>query len=175
MSWVPLQSVIEIPPSHGNIQPYNVVFDIDLANNPSTALTAGTSANVSFALTSPPSGGRSLRSVAAVALSAPHTLEIAHSQRSISGLRYAATNQPAPDLIVDSHLVRVDKALPLTTLGISDPQQRVRYGARLVLEVPRAGADAPSVQSVMDQILRIMVLLNPSSNAGLVRLLNGEA
>lgn len=151
------------------------MFDIDLANNPATALTAGTAANLSFSLTSPPANGRSLRSVAAVALSAPHTLEIAHSTRSLSGLRYSATNQVAPDLIIDSHMVRIDKVLPLPTLGISDPQQRVKYGARLVVEVPRAGADAPSTQLIMDTILRVCVMLNPSSNAGLVRLLNGEA
>lgn len=151
------------------------MFDIDLANNPNTALTAGTSASKTFSLTSPPSNGRSLRSVAADALTSPLTLEIAHNTRSVKGLRYATTKQTAPDVIIDSHLVRFDKHLPLPTLGISDPNFQVKTSARLVLEVPRAGADAPSTQAVMDLALRLMVLLNPSSNAGLVRLLNGEA
>lgn len=151
------------------------MFDIDLANNPSTALTAGTSASKTFSLTSPPSNQRSLRSVASDALSAPHTLEIAHGVRAIRGLRFSATRASAPDVIVDTHMVRIDKHLPLPTLGIADPQFLVKYGARIVFEVPRAGADAPSAQLIMDQALRLLVMLNPSSNAGLIRLLNGEA
>lgn len=150
------------------------MFDNDVTNNPSTVLTAGTSANLSFGLQTLPAATRSVRSVAAVALSAPHTLEIGHSQRSIKGLRYTDSKQLTPDIIVDSHLVRFDKHLPLPTLGVSDPLLQVKYGARLVIEVPRVGADAPTTQQVMDQILRCVVLLNPSSNAGLVRLLNGE-
>lgn len=151
------------------------MFDIDLANNPSSPLTVGTNSAKTFSLVKASDGSRSVRSVAADALSAPHTLEIAHSTRSVKGLRYSATRAPAPDVIIDTHLVRVDKHLPLPTLGIGDPNFSVKYGARLVIEVPRAGADAPSTQLIMDQILRLVVMLNPSSNAGLVRLLNGEA
>jgi hypothetical protein len=152
----------------------HVMFDIDLANNPNTALTAGTAGNKTFSLVSPPSGGRSLRSVAAQILSEPLTLEIAHSTRSLKGLRYAATSQVAPDIILDSHMTRFDWHTPLTTLGIADPSFACKTSARLVIEVPRAGADTPTTQEIMDLILRNLVLLNPSTNAGLVRLLNGE-
>lgn len=151
------------------------MFDIDTANNPSTALTAGTSANLTFSLVQGLDGKKAVRSVASVATSAPHSLTIAHSERAIKGLRYASTRNTAPDVIIDHHMVRIDKFLPLTTAGIADPQFLVNYGAYLVVMAPRVGADAPSTQLLMDQILRIAVLLNPSSNAGLTRLLNGEA
>lgn len=151
------------------------MFDIDLADNPATALTAGTSANLTFSLVQGLDGSKSVRSVAAVATSAPHNLQIAHSTRAVKGLRYSSTRNVAPDVLIDHHMVRVDKFCPLTTLGIADPQFLVNYGAYLVVMAPRVGADAPSTQLLMDSILRLLVILNPSANSGLTRLLNGEA
>jgi hypothetical protein len=151
------------------------MFDIDLADNPSTALTVGTNANLTFSLTGGLDGSKGVRSVAAVATSAPHVLTIAHQVRAVKGLRYASTRNVAPDVLIDHHSVSIDKWLPLTTAGIADPQFLVNYGAMLIVRAPRAGADAPTTQLLMDNILRLLVILNPSSNAGLTRLLNGEA
>lgn len=152
------------------------MFDLALANNPATALTVGTSANLSFDLVPMPrDAATSVRSVAAVATTAPHTLKIGHSQRAVKGLRFGSTNVPAQPILIDRHLVRVDKVAPTPTLGIADPAFQITYGAQVVIEVPRLAGDTPSAQNIMDQLLRILVLLNPSSNAGLVKLLNGEA
>lgn len=118
--------------------------------------------------------GQSIRSVASVATTAPHILKIGHSTRSIKGLRYSATKQQSPDVVIDRHLVRIDKVAATPTLGLSDPTFSITYGAQLVIEVPRIGADTPATQLVMDQILRIISMLNPSGNAGLIQLLNGE-
>jgi hypothetical protein len=154
---------------------YNVMFDIDLSNNPSTALTAGTSSALTFALVSAPTAGsQSVRSVASVATTAPHVMKISHSVRLVKSLKYAANKQNAPDVVIDRHLVRVDKVAPTPTLGYSDPNFGITYGAQLVIEVPRIGADTPSAQLVMDQVLRCLVMLNPSSNAGLIKLMNNE-
>lgn len=151
------------------------MFDADLVTNPATALTAGTSSALTFSLkTGAGNGKQSLRSVAAVATTAPHEIEVAHSQSRVSGLRYTSGNAPTADIIVDRHRFAVKKAIPLTTLGISDPNYLANYGAALTVWLPRVGADTPSTQLVMDQILRILVSLNPSSNAGLTKLLNGE-
>jgi hypothetical protein len=153
------------------------MFDVELSNNPSTALTAGASSAVIFSLLQAPSagtGGQSIRSVAAVSTTAPHVLKIGHTTRSVKGIRYTANKAAAPDVVIDRHLIRIDKVAPTPTLGYSDPSNQITYGAQLVVEVPRIGADTPSTQLVMDQILRILVMLNPSSNAGLIKLLNGE-
>lgn len=151
------------------------MFEIELSNNPSTALTVGTSANLVFSLVSTPmAGGQSVRSVSAVATTAPHTLKVGHSTRFIKGMKYAANKSAAPDVTIDRHLIRVDKVAATPTLGISDPNFQLTYGAQIVIEVPRLGADTPTTQSVMDQLLRLLVVLNPSSSAGLLRLLNGE-
>lgn len=151
------------------------MFAVDLTNNPSVPLTVGTNSTLNFSLLTAPAGsGQTVRSVASVALTAPHILKIGHSTRSIKGLRYAATKQSAPDVIIDRHLVRFDKVAPTPTLGFSDPSFQITYGAQLVVEVPRIGADSPTTQQVMDQVLRIVTMLNPSSNAGLIQLLNGE-
>lgn len=149
------------------------MFDADLANNPNTALTAGTSSNLTFSLkTGAGSGVESLRAVGSVATTNPHQIKIAHSTRRISGLRLTSGNELANDIVVDRHLIRVDKNVSVT--GVSDPDFRVNYGAQLVVELPRIGGDTPTTQLVMDQILRLLVALNPSTNAGLIRLLNGE-
>lgn len=151
------------------------MFDIELSNNPATALTAGTSGALTFSLQSAPTGGgQSVRSVAAVATTAPHTLKVGHTTRLVKGLKYAANKTAAPDVIIDRHLVRLDKVKDTPTLGISDPNFNITYGVQIVVEVPRLGADTPTTQSVMDQILRALVMLNPSSNAGLIKLLNNE-
>lgn len=150
------------------------MFDNDLANNPATALTVGTAANLTFTLQSSPSGGQSKRSVASVATTSPHIMTVGHSTRAVRGLKYAANKNAAPDVIVDRHLIRVDKHAPTPTLGYSDPSYALTYGAQLVVEVPRLGADTPATQLVMDQILRLVVALNPSSSAGLIRFLNWE-
>lgn len=151
------------------------MFAIDLTNSPSAPLTAGTASVLNFSLLSAPMGaGQSIRSVATVATTAPHTLKIGHSTRSIKGLRYSATKQQSPDVIIDRHLVRVDKVAATPTLGLSDPTFAITFGAQLVIEVPRIGADTPTPQLVMDQILRIVTMLNPSGNAGLIQLMNGE-
>lgn len=151
------------------------MFDADLSNNPATALTAGTSSALTFSLkTGAGNGKESLRSVAAVATTAPHQLLIQHSTSRVSGLRYTSGNATSADILVDRHRMSILKNIPLTTLGIADPQFAVNYGAALTVTLPRVGADTPSTQLVMDQILRLLVALNPSTNAGLTKLLNGE-
>lgn len=115
-----------------------------------------------------------MRSVAAVATTAPHQIQIQHSVSRIAGLRYSSGNAQSADILVDRHRFAVMKNIPLTTLGIADPQFLVNYGAALTITLPRVGADTPSTQLIMDQILRILVSLNPSTNAGLTKLLNGE-
>lgn len=150
------------------------MFDIDLVNSPATALTVGTASSLTFSSQGMPAGSASIRSVASVATTAPHIMKINHSTRMVKNLKYAATRAAAPDVIIDRHLVRVDKVALTPTLGYSDPNFGITYGAQLVVEVPRLGADTPAPQLVMDQILRILVMLNPSSNAGLLRLLNNE-
>jgi len=152
------------------------MFDLELSNNPATALTVGTAGALTFSLQSPASpGGQSIRSVSAVATTAPHTLKIGHSTRLVKNMRYTATKASAPDVIIDRHLIRVDKVIAAPTWGLSDPNYGITTGAQLVVEVPRLGAtDTPSTQMVMDQILRVIVALNPTSNAGLLKLLNNE-
>lgn len=151
------------------------MFDADLSNNPNTALTAGTASALTFSLkTGGGNGTESLRSVASMATTAPHQLKISHATRRIAGLRYTSGNAAAADLMVDQHRISILKNIPLTTLGIADPQFLANYGAALTVTLPRVGADTPSTQLVMDQILRLIVALNPSSNAGLIKLLNGE-
>lgn len=150
------------------------MFDAELSNNPSTALTAGTSSAVTFSLKTGGNSNESLRSVASVATTLPHELKIQHSVSRIPGLRYTSGNVLANDLIVDRHNMSVRKAIALTNLGIADPEYKANYGASLSVWVPRVGADTPSTQLVMDQILRLLVALNPSTNAGLIKLLNGE-
>lgn len=153
----------------------NVMFDADLTNNPNTALTAGTAASLVFALkTGAGSGTESLRSVAAVATTAPYQLKIAHSTSRVSGLRYTSGNILGADIVVDRHNMSFLKNIPLTTLGIADPNFAVNYGASLTVSLPRVGADTPSTQLIMDNILRMLVILNPSTNAGLTKFLNGE-
>lgn len=150
------------------------MFDAELANNPSTALTAGTSSAATFSLKTGGNANESLRSVASTATTAPHQLKIAHSTSRISGLRYTSGNVLSTDIIVDRHNMSILKHAPLTTLGIADPEWKSNYGASLTITVPRIGADTPSTQLIMDQVLRLLVALNPSSNAGLIKLLNGE-
>lgn len=152
------------------------MFDISLSNDPATALTAGTSSNKVFDLIPMPrDGGVSVRSVAATALTQMHTLKIGHSQRVVKGLRFASTNVTAQPIVIDRHLVRVDRVALTPTLGIADPGNQITYGAQTVIEVPRLGGDTPTHQLIMNELLRIVVLLNPGSNAGLIKLVNGES
>lgn len=150
------------------------MFDIDLVNSPATALTVGTASSLTFSAQQMPAGGASIRSVGSVATTAPHTIKISHSTRVVKNFRYAATKAAAPDVIIDRHLVRTDKVILTPTLGYADPNFGITSGCQLVFEVPRLGADTPTTQSVMDHALRLLVMLNPSSNAGLIRLLNNE-
>jgi hypothetical protein len=152
------------------------MFDTDLANNPATALSAGTAANLTFSLLSTPSNGdgSSVRSVASVALTAPHTCTIAHGFRRVKGLRFSASNIAAPDIVIDRHIVNFRKVAATPTLLIADPEFKIAYSGQVTLEVPRLGADTPTTALVMDQLLRALVMLNPGANAGAVKLLNGE-
>jgi hypothetical protein len=152
----------------------NVMYDSNLSNNPATALTAGTSAALTFSEKADyelMKQGKSLRAVSAVALTAPHTLQIGHSVRYVDVV--FASTKVKTRVAIDRHLVRFDKVCLTPTLGLYDPEYKITCGFQGVWEVPRIGADSPAYQLLMDQYMRVGALTNPSSNAGLIELCNG--
>jgi hypothetical protein len=152
-------------------------FDIELTNNSATALTAGTSNSLVFSKREDPRAkttGNVYRSVAAVQTTLPHVMTIGHSTRVLKGLRLA-TGLSGPPIIFDRHMVRIDKCIDISSLGILDPEYLVNRAFWAIWEIPRLGALSPTAQLHMDDALRVMALTNPSSNAGFIKLANGES
>lgn len=144
----------------------------DLTLNPSTAIAAGTNAATVYALLSA-TQGKSQRSVASVATTAPKVFQIAHSTRSAKAFKTAANaSVPAPDIIFDRHLVRLDENVVQTTH--IDPEFRVNRSVQLVLEVPRLGASTPTPTQIADSLKALVSMLDASTQANLIRILNNE-
>jgi hypothetical protein len=143
--------------------------------NPSTAFTPGASNALDFAWVQPTAkdNGQVVRSVAAVKLTAPHILRIGHSSRKVNVL-YTSTKVGVP-VIIDRHFVSLSKVRLAPTMGLHDPDGLIVSQVGLWYEVPRIGADSPTAQNMMDEQSRLNALTNPSSNAGLIALMNGES
>lgn len=145
----------------------------DLILDSSTAIAAGTSNSTTYSLLGGNSSSRSIRSVAAVATTNPKTFTTAHSVRTEKGFKTAANQSvPAPDLVFDRHLCRLDTNVVQTQC--LDPNKRVTRSIQLVVETPRLGAESPTVVQLMDDLLSIVAMLRASTNANFVRLLNNE-
>lgn len=145
----------------------------DLTLNSATAISAGSSNALVFSLLGGNSPTASLRSVAAVSTTNPVTFKIAHSVRVEKGFKTVANQSvPAPDITFDRHLVRRDSSVVQTTH--LDPNKRVNRSIQIVVETPRLGAESPTVTQLIDDLLGLVSMLSASSNANLVRLLNGE-
>lgn len=145
----------------------------DLVLNPSTSIAAGTNAAKTYALLQGTSSGKSIRSVASVALTHPDQITISHSTRIAKGFKTDANaSVPAPDVIFDRHLVRVDQNLSQT--GRLDPDNRINYSVQLVIETPRIGSDSPTSLQIADTLKAIVASLDASTRANLERVLNGE-
>lgn len=147
----------------------------DLTLDPSTAIAAGTSSPSIYSRKGWVDLQSTVRSVASVALTAPENLKIAHSTRSLKGLKTQANaSVPAPDVIIDRHLVRLDINVPTTTH--LDPEYKIIKSVQLVIEVPRLGvASSPTAAQIADDVKSVVSMLCASSNANLVRLLNNES
>lgn len=145
----------------------------DLALNSADAIAAGTSNSATYSLLGGNSTTASTRSVAAVATTNPRTLKIANSVRIEKGFKTVANQSvPAPDITFDRRLVRLDHNLVQTTH--LDPNKRVNASVQIVFEIPRLGAESPTVQAMIDMLLAITASLRASTNANAVRLFNGE-
>lgn len=143
----------------------------DLVTNSSTAIPAGTAQARTFSLLEA-TKGQSLRSDPSVALTNPRSIRIAHTTRTLKGLRDQTSNLPAPDIIFDRHLSRLDQNISQTKY--LDPNFAVNFSIQLVCEVPRLGASTPSVVNVSDAIKHLISMLTAASDANLIRLLNNE-
>lgn len=145
---------------------------IDLTLDPSTTISAGASAPVVYSLLSNNSGS-SIRSAAAVAQTTPRNFRVAHSVRTAKGFKSPANAAvPAPDVLFDRHLIRLDRNVPQTSR--LDPEYRVNHSTQIVLEIPRLGSETPTAVQVIDELKAIISMLAASSNANLVRVLNLE-
>lgn len=148
------------------------MLSIDLTLDPSTAITAGTSSPTIYSLLNNVPG-RSLRSAAAVAQTNPENFTIAHSVSKEKAFKTAANPAvPAPDVIFDRHLCRLDTNCVQTT--IYDPDFRINRSVLVQFVVPRLGASTPTPAQLADDLLSIVSMLRASTNANLIRVLNGE-
>jgi len=148
----------------------------DLTLDSSTAITAGTSNSAVFSLMAPVSGvnNSAVRSVASVALTAPVSLKIAHSTRTIKGLKTVSNPSiSGSEVIFDRHLVRKDTTVAQT--GHLDPAFKIARSVQVVFEMPRLGSESPTTVQMIDDLLAVVAMLRASSNANLVRLFNGES
>lgn len=146
---------------------------IDLSLDSSTAITAGTSNARTASLLGGNDPKSSVRSVAAVALTAPENLRISHTVRTAKGFRTAANaSVPASDVLFDRHLVRLDKNVTQSTH--LDPEFRINRSIQLVIESPRLGASTPTAAQLADDLLSIVSMLRAGTNANLIRVLNLE-
>lgn len=145
----------------------------DLSLDSSTAIAAGTAGTVTFSLLGGGQPSQSIRTVAALALTNPRSLKVAHSVRTEKGFKTVANQSvPAPDVVFDRHLIRMDTNVVQTIC--LDPNARVNHSIQLVIETPRLGASSPTVTNLMDNLLALVAMLRASSNSNFVRLLNNE-
>jgi len=159
---------------HYNQNKHNntVMLAIDLTLDPSTTITAGTSSPTIYSLLNNVAGS-SIRSAAAVAQTNPENFKISHSVRTAKGFKTVANaSVPAPDVVFDRHLCRLDVNCVQTTH--IDTDYRVNRSVQIVLEVPRLGGSTPTAAQLVDDLLSVVSMLRASSNANLVRILNGE-
>lgn len=146
---------------------------IDLTLDPSTTITADAADAKTYSLLSQ-EAGRSVRSRADVATTAPKTLSISHSLRQLKGLRSVANSSVSgQDVIFDRHMIRLDENV--TQSLVLDPEFKVNSAVYLVIETPRLGASTPTLAQVAGSIKRIVSVLLASSNANLQRVLNWES
>jgi hypothetical protein len=148
------------------------MLSTDLALDPSTAWTVGTSDSQTYSLLSI-NGERSQRSKASVATTNPSVLSLAHTVRSTKGLRSVDNSSVTGQTIMfDRHLIRLDTNVAQTL--VLDPEFKVNRSVQLVIEVPRLGASTPTSTNMSDDICRIVTMLRTSSLANLIRVLNSE-
>jgi hypothetical protein len=144
----------------------------DITLNSLAQTPAGTDAATTYSILEM-AGGKSTRASAADSATNPRTLKIAHSQRVLKGRKLATNSSvPGPDLIFDRRLYREDVNQAQTL--ILDPNGDANLSVQVVIETPRLGADSPSVIEVADAIKRFANFMTASSNANLIRFLNGE-
>jgi hypothetical protein len=145
---------------------------IDLVLDPSTAITAGTSSPTTYSLLNNVAGS-SVRSAAAVAQSNPENFRIGHSTSVAKSFKTAANaSVPAPDVIFDRHLCRLDINNVQTTR--LDPEFRINTSVLVQFIVPRLGAETPTAAMLADALLSVVSMLRAGTNANLIRILNGE-
>lgn len=146
----------------------------DLTLNASTAIAAGTAADRVLSLVSQGADSRTVRAVAATALTQPQTLTISHSTRQVKGLKTQSNDSVAAGPVVfDRHLVRLDNNV--TQSAYNDPLFQINRSVQLVIETPRLGASSPTATQIVDDLLAIVAMLRASTNANLVRILNRES
>lgn len=149
------------------------MLSTDLTLDPSVAITAGTSSPTVYSLLPGSISNQSNRTASAVAQSAPENFRIAHSVRTEKGFKTPANaSTPAPDIVFDRHLCRLDINHPQTKA--LDPNFRINRSVQLVLEVPRLGSESPTAVQMADDLLSIVSMLLASSRANLIRVLAGE-
>lgn len=145
----------------------------DLTLDSSTAISAGTANSTVYSLLGGNSSSQSIRSVAAVSTTNPKTFKIAHSVRQEKGFKTVANQSvPAPDLVFDRHLCRVDANVVQTQC--LDPNKRVNRSTQIVIETPRLGTESPTTVQLIDDLLALVAMFRASTNANFVRLMNGE-
>lgn len=144
----------------------------DLTLNPNTTIAQGTDSAVIYSLLSN-NNGKSTRSAASLSQTNPRQLSIAHSTRTSKGFKTAANaSVPAPDVIFDRHLIRLDSNVEQASH--LDPEYRVSRSIQIVIETPRMGADSPTSLELADDLKGIVSMLDASTRANLNRILNGE-
>lgn len=149
------------------------MLSTDLTLDPSTAITAGTSSPTVYSLLPGTTVNQTNRTASAVATTAPENFRVAHSMRTEKGFKTVANaSTPAPDIVFDRHLCRLD--INCVQTSRLDPNFRVNRSVQIVLEVPRLGSETPTVTQVADDLLSIVSMLRASSNANLIRVLAGE-
>lgn len=145
---------------------------IDLTLDPSVAIAAGTSSPTVYSLLSN-TVGKSIRSAAAVAQTNPETFTVGHTTSSEKSFKTQANaSVPAPDVIFDRHVVRLDTNVAQTTH--LDPTYRINRSVYINFVVPRLGASTPTAAQLADDLLSIVSMLRASTNANLIRILNLE-
>lgn len=149
------------------------MLSTDLVLNPSTAIAAGSATPLTYSLLESVKG-TSVRSDPSVATTNPRNVRISHSTR-VSKTKFklvANASVPAPDVVFDRHLVRLDSNVTQSTH--LDPQFAINRSVQIVIELPRLGASTPTVVQLMDDLLAIVSMLRAGTNANLIKLLNNE-
>lgn len=149
------------------------MLSTDLTLNPATSITVGSADSKVFAITQN-GENMTIRSVASLATTNPNQLKITHSVRTIKGLKSAANAAlTGQDIVFDRHLIRLDKNVVQTK--VLDPEQRVNRSVQIVIEVPRLAGETPTATNMGDDLLSVVSMLNASTWANLVRVLNWES